>query len=286
MTQRWTDGLLAGKRIIVTGGAHGLGRAIAIACVGAGGQVLFTARDRGALAEAMEESQPAPKQALFHVADLTRPAEVDSIHQAAVAAFGGVDVLINNAGVGVDSVRGNYWDDPVRYWEPDTDTYRRFYEINVQAPIHLTLLVSPEMRARNWGRIITTTTSLNTMIRGGLAPYGSSKAAIEAFTASVAADLKDTGVTANVIAPGGPADTRMVVADIPREDLIPADCLADPAVWLCSSLSDGVTGRRYVGAKWNRELPPEIAAEEAGAPIAWTGFGVQARVPKGKAQVQ
>ena len=106
---------------------------------------------------------------------------------------------------------------------------------------------------------------------------------IEAFTASVAADLKDTGVTANVIAPGGPADTRMIAADIPREDLIPADCLADPAVWLSSSLSDGVTGRRYLGARWNRELPPEIAAAEAGAPVAWTGFGVQSRAPKSNA---
>jgi len=286
MTRHWTDNLLAGKRIIVSGAAHGLGRAIAIACVRAGGQVLFTARARAALAEAVEESQPAAKQALLHVADLTRPNEVDSIHQAAVAAFGGVDVLINNAGVSVDSVRGDYWNNPVRYWEPDTDTYRRFYEINVQAPIHLTLLVTPEMRARNWGRIITTSTSLNTMIRGGMAPYGSSKAAIEAFTASVAADLRDTGVTANVIAPGGPADTRMVVADIPREDLIPADSLADPAVWLSSSLSDGVTGHRYLGAKWNRKLAPEIAADQAGAPIAWTGFGEQAQVPKGKAQVQ
>ena len=116
-------------------------------------------------------------------------------------------MLINNAGVSVDSVRGDYWNNPVRYWEPDTDTYRRFYEINVQAPIHLTLLVTPEMRARKWGRIVTTSTSLNTMIRGGMAPYGSSKAAMEAFTASVAADLRDTGVTANVVAPGGPADT-------------------------------------------------------------------------------
>ena len=102
------------------------------------------ARDRAALAEALEESQPAAKQALLHVADPARPSEVDSVHQAAVAAFGGVDVLINNAGVSVDSVRGDYWNNPVRYWGTgNTDTYRRFYEINVQAPIHLTLLARP-----------------------------------------------------------------------------------------------------------------------------------------------
>lgn len=282
----WTDGLLSGKRIIVTGAAHGLGRAIAVACVKAGGQVLFTARDRAALNAAVEESKAAAKQAVVHVADLTRPDEVDGIYRAAVSVFGGVDVLVNNAGVSVDSLRDDYWHNPVRYWEPVADTYRRFYEINVQAPIRLTLLATAEMRARNWGRIMTTTTSLNTMIGGGMAPYGSSKAAIEAFTASVAADLAATGVTANVIAPGGPADTRMIIADIPRADLIPVDCLADPVVWLSSHLSDGVTAQRYLGAKWDRALPPADAAAVAGAPIAWTGFGVQSYVPKGNARVQ
>lgn len=282
----WTDNLLAGKRIIVTGAAHGLGRAIAIACVKAGGQVLFTARDKTALGEAVDESKPAAKQALIHTADLTQPAEVDGIHHAAVKAFGGVDVLINNAGVSNDSLRDDYWTKPVRFWETDADTYRRFYEINVQAPIRLTLLATPDMQARKWGRIMTTTTSLNTMITGGMGPYGSSKAAIEAFTSIVAADLAASGVTANVIAPGGPADTRMIIADIPRADLIPADCLADPAVWLSSHLSDGVTARRFLGAKWDRALAPEKAAEEAGAPIAWTGFGTQSYSPKGNARVQ
>ncbi|MBY0508935.1 MAG: SDR family oxidoreductase [Rhodospirillaceae bacterium] len=282
----WTDGLLAGKRIIVTGAAHGLGRAIAVACVKAGGQVLFTARDKAALGDALDESKPAAKQALTQIADLTRPDDVDGIYHAAVKAFGGVDVLINNAGVSNDSLRDDYWTNPVRFWETDADTYRRFYEINVQAPIRLTLLATPEMRARQWGRIMTTTTSLNTMITGGMGPYGSSKAAIEAFTSIAAADLADSGVTANVIAPGGPADTRMIIADIPRADLIPADCLADPAVWLSSPLSDGVTARRFLGAKWDRALPPEKAAEAAGAPIAWTGFGTQSYAPKGNARVQ
>jgi NAD(P)-dependent dehydrogenase (short-subunit alcohol dehydrogenase family) len=282
----WTYGLLSGKRIIVTGAAHGLGRAIAVACVKAGGQVLFTARDKAALGEARDESMASPKQGLIHVADLTRPAEVDGIYHAAIQAFGGVDVLINNAGVSNDSLRDDYWTNPVRFWETDADTYRRFYEINVQAPIRLTLLATPEMRVRKWGRVMTTTTSLNTMITGGMGPYGSSKAAIEAFTSIVAADLADSGVTANVIAPGGPADTRMIIADIPREDLIPVDCLAAPAVWLSSHLSDGVTGRRFLGAKWDRNLPPEKAAQEAGAPVAWTGFGTQSYIPKGNARVQ
>jgi NAD(P)-dependent dehydrogenase (short-subunit alcohol dehydrogenase family) len=98
----------------------------------------------------------------------------------------------------------------------------------------------------------------------------------------MAADLAGTGVTANVLAPGGPADTRMTKGvKVPPEALIPADCMAAPAVWLSSNASDGVTAKRILGIKWDRTLPPAQAALAAAAPVAWTGFGDQMRVPVG-----
>jgi NAD(P)-dependent dehydrogenase (short-subunit alcohol dehydrogenase family) len=216
------------------------------------------------------------------MADLAQRDQMAGIAEVAKVAFGGVDILVNNAGVSMDTLRSDYWHNPVRYWQEGIDTYRRYFEINVLAAIHLTLLVTPEMQARKWGRIMCVSTSLNTMISGGMAPYGSTKAALESFTASVAADNAKSGITANALAPGGPADTRMIIADIPRDELIPADCLAAPAVWLASDAAAHVTGRRFLGSKWDRTLPPEQAAVAAGAPIAWTGYGVQSYVPKSK----
>jgi hypothetical protein len=89
-------------------------------------------------------------------------------------------------------------------------------------------------------------------------------------------------VTANVLAPGGPADTRMVAGvNVPREALIPADCMAAPAVWLSSNASDGISGKRFLGVKWDPSLPPGEAAEKAMAPVAWRGYGDQMRAPTG-----
>jgi len=273
---------LTGKRVIVTGAARGLGKHMAIACVRAGAQVLFTATDKRALAETVEESQAAKDQAVIYVADVRHPAQVDSIVDAARHAFGGVDVLFNNAGIGMSAIRPDFWDNPVKFWTVSDADYRRFLEINTLSAVRLASRVAPEMIARKWGRIVNVTTSLSTMLAAGQAAYSVSKAGLEAITSVMAGDLAGTGVTANVLAPGGPADTRMISsANVPREALIPADCMAAPAVWLASNASDGVTGKRFLGIKWDVRLPPEQAALAAAAPVAWTGFGDQVRPPTG-----
>ena len=273
---------LTGKRVIVTGAARGLGKHMAIACIRAGAQILFTATDKRALAETVEESQAAKDQAVIYVADVRHTAQVDSIVDAARHAFGGVDVLFNNAGIGMGSIRPDFWDNPVKFWTVSDADYRRFVQINTLSAVRLASLVAPEMIARKWGRIVNVTTSLSTMLLAGQAAYSVSKAGLEAITSVMAGDLAGTGVTANVLAPGGPADTRMVMGvNVPREALIPADCMAAPAVWLASNASDGVTGKRFLGIKWDVTLPPEQAALAAAAPVAWTGYGDQMRPPTG-----
>jgi NAD(P)-dependent dehydrogenase (short-subunit alcohol dehydrogenase family) len=124
------------------------------------------------------------------------------------------------------------------------------------------------------GRIVTVTTSLGTMIRGGYVLYGASKAAAEAATAVMAADLEGTGVTANVLVPGGMTDTRIVpdaaVAD--RARLLRPEIMAPPLLWLVSPEAARVNGRRFLAVHWDPALPPAEAAEKCGAPIAWTNI--------------
>jgi NAD(P)-dependent dehydrogenase (short-subunit alcohol dehydrogenase family) len=121
------------------------------------------------------------------------------------------------------------------------------------------------------GRIVTLTTSLGTMLREGYILYGTSKAAAEAATAVMAADLSGTGVTANVLVPGGMTDTRIVpdaaVAD--RSRLLRPEIMAPPLLWLVSDAAAGVTGRRFLAVHWDTALRPAEAAEKCGAPIAW-----------------
>jgi 3-oxoacyl-[acyl-carrier protein] reductase len=273
---------LSGKRVIMTGAARGLGRHMAAACARAGAQVLLTATDRDALETTASEIDAPRDRTVVHVADMREPAAVESIVEAARRAFGGVDVLFNNAGVGTGAIRSDFWENPIKFWTIDDADYRRFIEINTLSAIRLASLVVPQMIASKWGRIVNVTTSLSSMLLAGQAAYGVSKAGLEAVTSVMAGDLAGTGVTANVLAPGGPADTRMLDGvNVPRGALIPADCMAAPAVWLASNASDGVTGKRFLGIKWDRSLPPAEAAAAAQAPVAWTGFGDQMRPPAG-----
>jgi 3-oxoacyl-[acyl-carrier protein] reductase len=139
----------------------------------------------------------------------------------------------------------------------------------------------PVMLKQHWGRIINVTTSLDTMYRGGMQPYGGSKAANEAHLLGFAQELEGTGVTANVLVPGGAANTRMVsVGQQPdRAKLVSPDVMVAPLVWLCSNASDGVNGQRFIGAQWDKSLPPDEAAKKAGAPAAWQQLGRQAITP-------
>ena len=136
----------------------------------------------------------------------------------------------------------------------------------------LSRAVVHEMMRRRWGRIVNVTTSLGTMIRPGSPTYGPSKAALEAFSAIMAKDLDGTGVTVNVLVPGGVTNTGMIPAEAPyaREDMIQPEIMAPPLVWLVSDAAAGVTGRRFLAVHWDASLPPEQAAEKAGAPVAWT----------------
>jgi len=97
----------------------------------------------------------------------------------------------------------------------------------------------------------------------------------------MAQELDGTGVTANVLVPGGAADTRLVPqSQAPdRTKLIAPDVMVAPLIWLCSDASDGVTGQRFVGTRWDEKLPPAEAAKQAGAPAAWQQLGRQAVLP-------
>jgi NAD(P)-dependent dehydrogenase (short-subunit alcohol dehydrogenase family) len=90
----------------------------------------------------------------------------------------------------------------------------------------------------------------------------------------MAKDLDGTGVTVNVLVPGGLTNTPMVPdeAGFDRARMIQPEVMVPPLIWLVSDMAGKVTGRRFVAVHWNTHLPPEQAAEIAGAPVAWTSI--------------
>ena len=178
------------------------------------------------------------------------------------------------------TIREDHFARPVALAEITPEHWRRMFEVNCMGAFLMMRAAVPGMVTRGWGRVVNVTTSFFTMLNQGFAPYGPAKAALEAASAIWAKEFAGTGVTVNVLIPGGPTDTRMVPrsAPFPRSALIPPAALAPPAQWLVSAAADGVTGRRFTAGLWDPALTPVGAAARAGAPIAWPELVDQGRV--------
>ena len=254
--------------MLITGAGGGLGAAMTIALIDAEATVIATDRDDAALRELSARVGAAGHLRLV-TADISTDAGRRELLGRCAEIADPVDVLINNAGIGLRSIREDYPVDPIRYWDVDGPTLELFLAVHTVAPYQLTNSLVPAMIARGWGRIITVTTSLATMIRRGMSPYGGAKAATEAFTALLAADLAGTGVTANVLIPGGPVDTAILPdrPEIDRSRWLRPSVMGPPAVWLASAAADDVNGRRVVAAICD----PETGVPASLAAIAWPG---------------
>jgi NAD(P)-dependent dehydrogenase (short-subunit alcohol dehydrogenase family) len=220
---------------IVTSAAGGIGKAMTRALLAAGIRVAGVDRDREPLealaASAREQGKAA--ELLTIAADLTDDSAVDAITKATRVKFGRIDILVNNAGIGPGAIRADSWHRPLKFWEITPDQWRRFVAVHTTAPLTLTNAVVPEMMSHGWGRIVNVTTSLGTMLNAGSPTYGPSKAALEALSAIMAKDLDGTGVTVNVLVPGGITNTPMVSeSGFDRAKMIQPEVMAPPLLWL------------------------------------------------------
>jgi NAD(P)-dependent dehydrogenase (short-subunit alcohol dehydrogenase family) len=181
-------------------------------------------------------------------------------------------------------VRRDHFLGNVRIEDITPDLWQRFLAVNLSGAFFMAKAAMPFFRAQQFGRVINVTTSFFTMLRGGFSPYGPAKAGLEAWTASLAAELRGTGITANVVVPGGPADTPMVPTDSfpDRAALISPEQMAPPMLYLLSDEAAEVTGQRFVAAHWDRSLPIAEAAARAGAPAAWPDLAQSPVWPGGK----
>ena len=265
---------------IVTGAGGGLGAAMTAALAEAGFGVAAVDVNEAALS-GLERAKPGHAARILRIAGDIRSASAcaDAVARA-VDRFGRLDMLVNNAGVGLSSIREDYYVDNVMFWEVPDERWDAIIDVNVKGAFLMAKAALPALREGGRGRIVNVTTSMDTMIRRGWTPYGPSKAALEACSAIWAKDLEGTGVTVNVLVPGGPADTGMVPpASAPdRGALVSPTVMKAPVTWLASRDSDGFTGRRIVAARWDDALPGADAARAASWPAAWPGVGARAVV--------
>jgi 3-oxoacyl-[acyl-carrier protein] reductase len=223
---------IKGRVALVTGGSRGIGRAIALALARAGADVAVNFRSREAEAgETAFEIIELGRRAITVQADVSKSEEIDRLLTAVEAQLGGVEILVNNAGIAK----------PQRIEEITERDFDELIAVNLKSCFLLTQAVLPGMRSRGWGRIINVS-SIAAQLGGTVGPhYAASKAGMLGLTHSLAPLVAREGVTVNAIAPAL-IETEMVAMNPrARSDLIPigrfgtADEVASVAVLLAQN---------------------------------------------------
>jgi NAD(P)-dependent dehydrogenase (short-subunit alcohol dehydrogenase family) len=266
--------VLDGKVAIVTGGGRGIGRAIAEALARAGARVVITAARTGDELEAAGESivrAVGPDRAATIKADVRDEADCRRVVDEAVARFGGLNILVNNAGRGYRFILEANAHLPeserLKFWNTPTDLWRSIIDTNVHGPFLMAKAAVPHMLRDKWGRVINIGVTFNTMGKAGNAPYGISKTTIEPATRIWSQDLAGSGVTVNTLLPGGATQTGMAtpLSGTGGKKLLDPAIMGPPAVWLASDEAANVTGARVDAKLWDAALPGAAAFAKAKA---------------------
>jgi NAD(P)-dependent dehydrogenase (short-subunit alcohol dehydrogenase family) len=239
-------------KVLVTGGTSGLGLAMASALAAAGATVALTGRSAARAAAAAAELPGAAGIEL----DVRDESSVARAVDQAWSRLGGIDMLVNNAGIGMRTVNPHFMTHPQGFWEVQAAAFRAVIETNLTGYFLVAREVTPRMLAVGRGRIVNISVNDSTMRRAGFVPYGPSRAGSEALSRIMAADLRDTGVTVNLLLPGGATVTGMLPLDAVREGrgfLEPA-VMGPPIVWLASDEAAGVHDERIVAVEFERWL--------------------------------
>lgn len=254
MTANTLGGALKDVRVLVTGGSSGLGLAMAQALAVAGARVALSSRDEPRAHAIAAELGP---EVLGVGLDVRDARSVSAGVETVYGTFGGLDVLVNNAGIGMRTVNPLFMTDPLPFWEVPEAGFRDVLETKVTGTFLVSRAVVPRMLDAGAGRVVTISLSQSTMTRRGFVPYGPSGAAVEAFARVMAADLADTPVAANILLPGGATATGMVPDDIDetiRGRLLDPSVMGPPIVWLASPDAAGVHDERIVAREFTEWL--------------------------------
>ncbi|MGA2044005.1 MAG: 3-hydroxybutyrate dehydrogenase [Roseiarcus sp.] len=247
---------LSKRKALVTGSTSGIGLAIARALAGEGADIVINGMGEPAAIEA-ERAKIETEfgvRALYDGADMLKPAEIAAMVAGAQEKLGSLDILVNNAGIQYVSPIEDF---PIDRWDA-------IIAINLSAAFHAIRAAVPGMKARKWGRIVSTASAHSLVASPFKSAYVSAKHGIAGLTKTVALELATFGVTANCISPGyvwTPLVERqipdtmkargltreqvindVILAAQPTKQFVAADQVAALAVYLCSDAAAQITG--------------------------------------------
>jgi NAD(P)-dependent dehydrogenase (short-subunit alcohol dehydrogenase family) len=248
---------LRGVRILVTGSTDGLGLAMTEALLAVGAAVAVNGRDPDRVDATVAHLGGSNARAYPASFDVRDEAAVVVGIESAVAALGGLDVVVNNAGIGMRTVNPRFLTEPQPFWAVSAESFRAVIDTNLTGYFLVAKAAIAPLRASPSGRIVNISMNHATMRRRGFVPYGPSRAAAEALSRIMAADLAELGIAVNMLLPGGATATGMLpdgLDQAARDALLQPSIMGPPIVWLCSPEAAGISGERIVAAEFDSWL--------------------------------
>jgi 3-hydroxybutyrate dehydrogenase len=257
-----TSSTLRGKTALVTGSTSGIGLGIARSLAAEGANILFNGFGDAAEIEKLQADIAKEFGVLtgYSAADMSKPAEIEDMFAYASARFGGVDVLVNNAGI---QFVANVEEFPTEKWDA-------IIAINLSSAFHTSRLAIPHMKKKGWGRIINLASTHGLVASAGKSAYVAAKHGLVGLTKATALELAQTGVTCNAICPGwvltplvqkqidaratkdgmsNEEAKRALLADKqPSGEFVTPEELGGLAVFLCSD-----SAKQVRGVAWNMD---------------------------------
>ena len=254
--------MLNGKTALVTGSTSGIGLGIAEKLAAQGAHVILNGFGdvEAPKASVLAAGQAHGVKVGYHGADMSKPAEIADLFAYAAKDFGGIDIVVNNAGI---QHVANVEDFPIEKWDA-------IIAINLSSAFHTMRLAVPGMRARNWGRIVNIASAHGLVASAGKSAYVAAKHGLVGLTKAVALETATTGVTVNAVCPGWvltPLVQRQIDAKAAQQGISVAEAqkellgekqpslqfvtpaqLGDLTVFLCSPGADNVRG-----VAWNMD---------------------------------
>lgn len=257
---------LQGKRILITGGSSGLGFSMAKALATTGAEVLITSRNEQKLEEAVTALRQHSQTVFGLAMDVRDKESIQKAFNWVKDVWGSLDMLVNNAGIGMRTVNPDFLTHPQPFFKVSADGFRNLIDTNLTGYFLVSKAFVTLFIEQGAGKIVNISMNHETMKRKGFIPYGPSRAGAESLSIIMAEDLKEYHIDVNMLLPGGATDTGMVPDEAKalikdKFQLLSPDIMAEPIIYLASDESNGITGERITATtfedwKKNRRNAP------------------------------
>ncbi|MDP4127541.1 MAG: SDR family oxidoreductase [Bacillota bacterium] len=248
---------LSGINIVVTGASSGIGLAMAEGLLRVGATVALASRPGVKLDNQVKRLKSSGLDAYGLPMDVRSETSIADSVEWVQRTWGKLDVLVNNAGVGMRTVNKRFMIEPQPFFQVTPEGFRNLIDTNLTGYFLVARGFTPLMIEQGHGKIINITMNHETMMRKGFIPYGPSRAGAESLSYIMAEDLRPYGITVNMLLPGGATDTEMIPEELKSQlkfPLLRPRVMVEPIIFLASSNSDGITAERITAIEFSKWL--------------------------------